>query len=116
MNESNTNETLQLFQIVMDMSEGNPGAVNYVMDMIKKGETDRKYLSIFTWLYANHIKGERLYKLINDCCKSNYYRLMEVITSNIGITAINSHIDHGVRGLEFSAEEVPVSISNLYPI
>jgi len=113
MNESN-NELDQLFQIVMDMSEGNPGAINYVMDMIKKGETDRKYLSIFTWLYANHIKGERLYKLIKDCCKNNYYRLMEVIASNIGIDTINSHIDHHVYGLEFSAEEVPVSISHLY--
>jgi len=113
MNESN-NELDQLFKIVMEMSEGNPGAINYVMGIIKKGETNHAYISIFTWLYANHIRGERLYKLINDCCNNNYYRLMEVIASDITIDAINSHIDNGVRGLEFSTEEVPITISNFY--
>jgi len=100
------NNVDQLFQITMNMSERNPGALSYIMQIIRKGETDTRYVDLFTWLYVNKIKGTRLYKLINDCCDGDFEKLIKVINSNISLDTINSYIDHEVRGYKFTSKEI----------
>lgn len=56
-----------VFDMIMTMSEGNPGAMNVIMQML---ENPRSLLDVFL-CDSLDIRGYKIYMLYNDCCERN---------------------------------------------
>ncbi len=54
-------------EMIMTMSEGNPGAINVLMEMMRN---PRSFMDILL-CDSLDIRGSKLYMLHNDCCRSD---------------------------------------------
>ncbi len=67
---------MSMMDIIMVMSEGNPGALTILMQMIKDPSG---FLDILT-CDSLEIRGSKLYMLWNDCCRRNYAKFKRTLT------------------------------------
>lgn len=92
--------------IVVKLSEGNPGAMTCICGILKKAENNIdvvKYLLVFDSL---EIYGAKLYMLWNDCCDRDFDKLFKIIDflveGRYTKEKILEHINYeGGRGIPF---------------
>ena len=119
---------MSVSEIVMVMSEGNPGAIQACMEILKKGEkVDPEAfaggLSHLLLLDTLGIWGERLYKLWNDVCKRNVGWMIALLRAQqLGLAGINKEtlnfaIDNRGAGVDLDAVVTAVKnhLSNFNP-
>ena len=84
----------------MKLTQGNPGAVAFVVEAIRKPGDLRAYAeaALLRMLYAG-ITGPALYMVWNDCCFRNTHDAL-VIMLERDIADIKDHIS-GARGIPF---------------
>jgi len=99
------NGNMSIMDIMMTMSEGNPGALTILMQMI--GDPTG-ILDILT-CDSLEIRGSKLYMLWNDCCERNYAKFkrtlamlkvglfsQEEIQKNLSLTRAIPFIDDSI--------------------
>lgn len=91
--------------VSLDICEGNPGALAFVMDAYNK--LMFKAENAFQKMQDANIKGSKLYMIWNDCCNRNTERAIDMILDN-NVDTINHFInyEHG-RGLRYCPENFP---------
>lgn len=87
--------------VSIDIVEGNPGAMTFLMDAYDKflGKAELA----FQKMQDNDIRGEKLYLLWNDCCNRDTEKAIRIILDK-SIPEIKEHINHAYehgRGLPF---------------
>jgi hypothetical protein len=76
MGKERINASMTALDMVVTMSEGNPGAINVVMTMLSNPD-----LAPFLLLCDTlGIRGSRLYMLHNDCCGRNNEKFKRTLT------------------------------------
>lgn len=96
---------IQLTDTIMDimvkMSEGNPGALTCLMEMIKKKDW---YIIMILHLDTLELYGSKLYMLWNDCCDRDLVKMELVLRNNqmgkLSKEDIHRNLDSG-RGTPF---------------
>lgn len=98
--------TDDLMTILIKMSEGNPGAVVCLTDMLKKTDWYGDISSIMMILNFDSMElyGSKLYMLWSDCCGKDLTQL-ELVMRNwqmgeLPLSAIHANLDKG-RGTPF---------------
>lgn len=76
--------TDSLQQIVVKMSDGNPGAINVMMALIKQGEKidpDNMLggVGAILWLDTERIYGPKIWVLFKDVCKSKVLNIFTIM-------------------------------------
>ena len=66
---------MSTMDMVMTMCEGNPGALNVIMQMMND---PRSFMDILL-CDSLDIRGSKLYMLHNDCCEKNKQLIKEII-------------------------------------
>lgn len=93
-----------MHNIIMDMADGNLGAVSFLFDCINNNDFTPKYIfTAFERMTVLNIKGSKLYLLWNDCCKKDTNKALEVMLK-AGYEEILDHIDlekHKGRAIPF---------------
>lgn len=93
--------------IVMTMCEGNPGAMNVMMQMMSD---PRSFLDIFL-CDSLDIRGSRLYMLYNDCCERNnnkFNRTLMMLRCGVySQEEINANLDL-VRAIPFIDDSIVI--------
>ena len=82
MGEEKLGLDMSMFDIVFTMSEGNPGALNVVMQMLEDPSLTLDLLLCDSY----GIRGSQLYMLHNDCCGRNndkFRRTLKMIRCGI---------------------------------
>ena len=75
-------KNMNTMDIVMTMCEGNPGALNVLMQMMND---PRGFMDILL-CDSLDIRGSKLYMLHNDCCKRNndkFYRTLMMLRNGV---------------------------------
>ena len=67
---------MSMMDIMVVMSEGNPGALTILMQMISN---PGGFLNVLT-CDSLEIRGSKLYMLWNDCCRRNYAKFERTLT------------------------------------
>lgn len=84
-------DTIQ--DVAMKMSDGNPGALQVTLDLVRD---DITYLFLCDTI---GLYGEKLYMLWNDCCDRDLERMKKVLfaarTGKISEATILKHLDGG---------------------
>ena len=96
-------------EIVQKLSEGNPGAMSVVCNILKKSETNIDLIMYLLVFDSLEVYGAKLYMLWNDCCDRDFDKLFAVIDALVdgkySEEHIHAHINYnGGRGIPF--EEV----------
>ena len=60
------------------MSEGNPGCLEFLMDVFKNGDIDTFYEMVIR-LDDSKLYGAFIYMLWNDCCSRDTYKTIRMI-------------------------------------
>ena len=98
------------FDVLHKMGEGNPGALNVLLALMKR-ETPDGVGTILLFDTLN-IYGARIYQLWNDCCDRDLERVLQVMESfrcgKITREAIHEHVDRP-RGTAFTDEELGIA-------
>ena len=85
--------------INIDLSEGNPGALVFMLDAHEKNPFAAEVA--FERMNKFDIKGSKLYILWNDCCDRDTEKTLQIIL-NKPIAEIIEHINfNDVRGIPF---------------
>lgn len=90
--------------IVIKMSEGNPGAMATMMELIKETEKDIGNMSVIFFIDTLELYGSRLYQLWNDCCNRDISKVIEVVNSCMGGKISREEFFHHIdqpRGIPF---------------
>ena len=100
--------------VAMKMGEGNPGALEFCMELMKLGADG---LTSILALDCMEVYGERLYMLWNDCCGRDAQKVVRVIKARahgkISTDDISTHIKgNGYRGTPFDDSELEYDDSN----
>lgn len=94
-------------EIIMTMGEGNPGAINFLIEMLQ--ENPMNFIAMIIPLDDLEIYGSDLYVLINDCCNRDLKILEKVISLNrVGLLLeedIRKQMGNG-RGKPFDLEGI----------
>lgn len=78
MSKLNFNETFS--DVLLKLSEGNPGAMTTLFEIMKaKNDDEIKYLDTFLVIDTMELYGSNLYMLWNDCCNRDINKVLEVI-------------------------------------
>lgn len=93
-----------MMQNTMMLSEGNPGCMAFLSDLINIGE-----YGLFATLAEIGLKGSRAYQLWNDCCDRDTKKAAAVLKAyedkKISAEEIHEHTDLP-RGTAFDLEEI----------
>lgn len=73
--EDRVSRSMSLFQKIINMSEGNPGAMEILSEMIN----DAKMSIYILLLDTLEIRGSKLYMLYNDCSNRDYIKFENTI-------------------------------------
>lgn len=65
-----------MMDIIMTMSEGNPGALQVIMQMMD--DPQLSFMDIYL-CDSLEIRGPKLYMLNNDCCERNNYKFSRTL-------------------------------------
>lgn len=93
-------------QIIIDFSEGNPGCLQFVMELIQSRGPELAFAAMGI-MKAKRISGSLAYQFWNDCCERNIeecWRVLDALTSHkiTGADFVN-HINRP-RGIPFDKE------------
>lgn len=67
-------------EIIIKLSEGNPGAMSFLFEIAKAKNNDpSQFLGTFLVLDTIKLYGSYLYMLWNDCCERNLEKSLKVI-------------------------------------
>lgn len=90
--------------VTFDICEGNVGALIFLMDAYDK--TLFKAERAFQRMQDNHITGDKLYMLWNDCCNRNTKMAVDIMCEN-SIEDIMKHINYeNGRGISYEAYQI----------
>lgn len=91
--------------IMIKMSEGNPGALNCIFKLKEKHNNDIKWIHSMLAFDTMELYGSYLYMFVNDCCDNDYSKVIQIIEAwqkgEIPIDEINNRIKLVGRGLPF---------------
>lgn len=96
-NEKITSD-MNIMDMILIMSEGNPGAIGVLMSMIK----DPRGLLDILLCDSLEIRGSKLYMLYNDCCQKNDGKFKRTLQM--------------LRGGIFTKEEIHANLNLVYAI
>jgi hypothetical protein len=88
--------------IVVKMSDGNPGAMAAMFGLLQEVEKDIENFSVILALDLLKVYGSRLYQLWNDCCGRDINKMIKVLDlcskGKISKEDFLNHIDqpHGI--------------------
>ena len=86
-----------------DIAQGNPGCIQFLAEAYDDNMFNAE--SGFGRMQENNIKGEKLYRLWNDCCDRNTKKAVNIMCNN-EINDILEHINYdNVRGIPYSDKE-----------
>ena len=93
-------------KIMIKLSEGNPGALNVLFEIMKENNNDLlKSIPIFIMIDSMELYGSYLYMLWNDCCNKDIHKTIKVIDlykrGEIGQPTLNERIRNVGRGKSF---------------
>lgn len=103
---------MTMTDVVVAMSEGNPGAMRTCMELIKEAPTvdpdsGLGALGPLLQLDSLNIWGPRLYMLWNDVCDRDVPAMIAILRANqlgsLSETAINHAIDNRGEGIDLTA-------------
>ena len=95
-------------KIITEMSEGNPGAMTVVMQLMDLGNKGEfKAITTLLFLDTLEVYGSRLYMLWNDCCDRDINVMMDIVKQvqqgSRSHEDFNKHIGNGDgRGVPFA--------------
>ncbi len=98
---------MSTFEMAMVMSEGNPGALSVVMEMMKD---PRGFMGILL-CDSLDIRGEKLYMLHNDCCdreNEKFYRTLKMFNSGVFSTKEIQDNFSLVRAIPFIDDSIEI--------
>ena len=106
MKESRIDLNDNFAQTITKMCEGNPGALNVLISIMKKYENDfNKIFPVLCVIDTMHLYGSHLYMLWNDCCDRDLNKTLKVIDyycqGKINDNDINERIKSVGRGKSF---------------
>lgn len=88
----------------IEICEGNPGAVTFLVDACKINSTEAE--KSFLRMKNNNITGDKLYMLWNDCCDRDTKKAMHIMKYHT-IKDILKHINYeNGRGIKYTEEEI----------
>ncbi len=92
--------------VILKLSEGNPGAVTTCLEIINAKDSDiSQSIPIFLILDSMELYGSNLYMLWNDCCDRNIEKVLKVVDGychgKISNEDINQRIKNVGYGLSF---------------
>lgn len=79
MNNTVLGKNDSTLEAVVKMAEGNPGAINVLMEMLKDEEINGA-LAIY-WMDQLQIRGWRIWFAFKDCCEQDLHKLFECLLS-----------------------------------
>lgn len=95
---------MSMMDVLVEFSEGNPGALTVLMELLQHYKDDPEFLITLMFLDNNEIYGSKLYMLWNDCCNRDINKTIETIKylkdNNISKETIHKNLDRG-RALPF---------------
>lgn len=72
--------TDSLQDVITKLSEGNPGAINFLFEIIKhQGNNPIESFGEFLTIDSMHLYGSHLYMLWNDCCNRDVEKSLKII-------------------------------------
>lgn len=91
-------------QTFKELADDNPGCMIFLMNAIEAERMQKiklGYLPVFlSRAKLFDIKGERLYKVWNDCCDQNTRKAINIFCEN-SIDDILAHINDGGNGIPY---------------
>lgn len=98
--------TDSLQDIIIKLSEGNPGAMSFIFEIIKYQENNPiKLVEEFLTIDSMHLYGSHLYMLWNDCCNRDVEKSLKIIKGyrlgNIKDSDIKERIINVSYGISF---------------
>lgn len=84
------------------MSEGNPGCLEFLMDIFKKENIDTFYEMVIK-LDNSELYGKFIYMLWNDCCYRDTYKTIRMIRK-LDVDTLRSYVSTERRGRYFEDE------------
>lgn len=73
--ENRFSDSMNFLQMIINMSEGNPGALAVLHEMTKDAQM---LINIFL-LDTLEIRGSKIYMLYNDCCNQDYQKFEDTL-------------------------------------
>lgn len=66
--------------IVIKMSDGNPGAMSTVMELLQEVNKDIRNIGVILFLDSPlELYGSQLYQLWNDCCGRDIQKVIKIV-------------------------------------
>lgn len=91
-----------LNDIIIKLSEGNPGAITVLFEIMKCKDNDPiEYLGIFLTIDTMELYGSHLYMLWNDCCDRNIKQTLDVIEAYRKRKITNNDINERIKNVGY---------------
>ena len=76
MSKERITADMNMLEMIVTMSEGNPGAATCLMQMLQE---DPMTMLDILWFDSMEIYGSKIYMLWNDCCGRDFGKLKQTI-------------------------------------
>lgn len=97
------NKEMTAQEVLVQMSEGNPGALTFLMEEAKLGDRDRFVVDII-FFDRYEIYGSKLYMFWNDACNRDLDKVKEtillIVSNKIPKEKVHENLNRG-RALPF---------------
>lgn len=91
-----------LQDIISKLSEGNPGAMTTLFEIMKYKNNDPiEYFGIFMLIDTMELYGSHLYMLWNDCCNRNIQTTVDVIKAFQCGKITNNDINERIKNVGY---------------
>ena len=101
MNRLTLSDNLQT--ILEKMSDGNPGCLSFLLEVIKRENVD-VFCEMVVKLDISELYGSLIYMLWNDCCNRDTQKTIRMI-NKLDILTLRSYVVDKGRGTKYVEEE-----------
>ena len=97
------NEEMTVIDVLIKMSEGNPGALTFLMEEINRGD-EKRFVADVIFFNMYEIYGSKLYMFWNDACGRDLNKVKEtimlIITNRVSKEKVHENLNRS-RALPF---------------
>jgi len=95
-----------LLAIITKMSEGNPGCITFLMEVMKNVDQFR-FIEMVLRLDKAELYGSHIYMLWNDCCDRDLDKTIEMITNIKNDDELRSYVIDRGYGKKYEQQKSP---------
>ena len=90
-----------MYDIIVKMSDGNPGAISFIMELKVQYNNDAQWVQALLAFDMMELYGSQLYMLWNDSCDRDCTKVIKIVEAYKRGKITNTDIDERIKNVGY---------------